>query len=249
MNKTFEKVLDELKKLPAGEEFFEFLTTPDSTFDMMYPTLKEAVLEQFTDPSFRALKNSIIDDKSYIEVREKMPVLIEELKTVSGINKNKVQFLQIFLDLLISDPYDLEVEVELIHKNAKIPTYTNPTDAGADVYACEEITIPANSFGTIIPIGVKFGIPAGWEFQVRPRSGLSHKTAMRIANAPGTIDAHYVNEVGVIFDNHSNEDHIFQKGDRIAQLVLAKTYKAKFKEVDKLTIESDRGGGFGHSGS
>ena len=247
MSKSFDEILTHLNKLPAGEEFFEFLSTPDSTFNMMYPTLKEAVLEQFTDPSFRALKNAIIDNKEYEEVRTQMPILIKELESIPNMNKNKVEFLKLFLDLLVSDPYDLEVEIELTHSDAKIPTYTNPTDAGADVYACEAITIPARALGFLVPLGIKMGIPAGWQFEARPRSGLSMKTPIRISNAPGTIDAHYVNGIGILFDNHSDEPQLFTKGDRIAQLVLMKAYKARFKEVEELTSESDRGGGFGHS--
>ena len=75
------------------------------------------------------------------------------------------------------------------------------TDAGADIYVNNDLVVGPGEFGVIVPTGMKVAIPVGWQLAVRPRSGLSHKTLIRVANAPGTIDADYRGEVGIIIDN------------------------------------------------
>ena len=91
------------------------------------------------------------------------------------------------------------------------------------MYAKQEITIEHNSFGTVVPTGLKVAIPSGWMLSVRPRSGLSKQTGLRISNSPGTIDTGYRNEIGIIVDNIDDVNYSIKKGDRIAQLVLEKS--------------------------
>ena len=133
--------------------------------------------------------------------------------------------------------------------NIKTPVYASNNDAGVDIRASKKIKIKPNET-EIIPTGIKLAIPNGFEIQIRPRSGLSAKTSLRIANSPGTIDSGYRDEIGIIVDNISNEDEfIIEKGDRIAQMVLSKIYKMKFLEIDDVKKKGEnRGGGFGHSG-
>lgn len=162
----------------------------------------------------------------------------------------------------------VEIYLEKCHKNAIIPTYANDGDAGMDVYAVEDVEIEEGKT-KIVKTGLKMIIPKGYEIQVRPRSGLSFKKKLRIANSPGTIDSGYRDEIGIIVENTScvwegrnggeslaldskAKSGIFRikKGDRIAQFVLSKVPVAEFKIVDSVKDfgEKDRGGGFGSTG-
>lgn len=140
----------------------------------------------------------------------------------------------------------MEVEVINISKNP-LPQYARTGDAGMDVFAnVEEAVVIKAGERALIPTGLKVGIPVGYEIQVRPRSGLALKKGITVLNTPGTIDAGYRNEVGVILMNHSNEDFIVNPGDKIAQIILKKFETIEWKEVEELG-GYDRGGGFGHT--
>lgn len=140
----------------------------------------------------------------------------------------------------------MEVEVINISKNP-LPQYARTGDAGMDVFAnVEEAVVIKAGERSLIPTGLKVGIPVGYEIQVRPRSGLALKKGITVLNTPGTIDAGYRNEVGVILMNHSNEDFIVNPGDKIAQIVLKKFETIEWKKVEELG-GYDRGGGFGHT--
>lgn len=144
----------------------------------------------------------------------------------------------------------MNVPVQLCHENAKMPVYAHKEDAGFDFYLPEDFTIKAHEYGKIAPTGLMMAIPAGYELQIRPRSGNSVKTTLRIANAPGTIDCGYCSEIGIICDNIGDEDLTFKAGDRIAQGVFAVCPKGVFNEVEDITkiAGSNRGGGFGSTG-
>jgi len=164
---------------------------------------------------------------------------------------------------------EVEVKVEICREDVKLPEYANPWDAGMDVRAAETVEIAAGET-KIVPTGLKFAIPEGYEIQVRPRSGLSLKTPLRISNSPGTIDCGYRDELGiiitnaspVIFENNKNQNvykvsgdkhgygtYIIDKGDRIAQIVLQKVPRIKFKLVQSVKdYGTDRKGGFGSTG-
>ena len=141
----------------------------------------------------------------------------------------KKEFLLSFFNIFLDQNYDAEVFIQLSDENIKIPVYANLTDAGADISANEDIIIPAQSFGTLIHTGISVAIPNGWLISVRPRSGLSKKTTLRISNAPGTIDAGYRDEIGILIDNIGTEPITINKGDRIAQLILEKSYQIKME--------------------
>lgn len=139
--------------------------------------------------------------------------------------------------------------VELCREGARLPLRAHETDQGADVFAPEDFDIPAHSFGNMIPTGLKLIIPPGWAVSIRPRSGLSRKTALRISNSPATIDELYRGEVCVLFDNLGNEPIHISAGDRIAQFILEKNYKANFTQTDHVDDNTERGaGGFGSTG-
>ncbi|HOK43219.1 MAG TPA: aminotransferase [Thermoclostridium caenicola] len=162
---------------------------------------------------------------------------------------------------------EIEVFVEIVREGVVLPAYANPWDAGMDVCAACDVLIPPGQT-VIIPTGLKLAIPEGYEIQVRPRSGISLNTPLRISNSPGTIDAGYRDELGIIMTNTSREDqagdseplpvsskgnrqgtYSIKKGDRIAQLVLAQVPRMRLCLVDSVKrIGQDRGGGFGSTG-
>ena len=136
-----------------------------------------------------------------------------------------------------------------LHPAAVIPQYMTTLAAGLDIQARPEIAIElAPGERCLVPTGLAVAIPPGFEVQVRPRSGLAIKYGISLVNSPGTIDADYRGEIGIILINHGNQNFIISPGDRIAQLIVAPVCQATLVEVDELS-ETDRGvGGFGHTG-
>jgi dUTP pyrophosphatase len=121
--------------------------------------------------------------------------------------------------------------------------------AGVDLHAdlsAEVVLAPGER--VLVPTGLALAIPAGFEGQVRPRSGLALKKGIALVNSPGTIDADYRGEVGIILINLGQEVVTIAPGERIAQLIIAPVVRAEFKEVDELDITRRNAGGFGHTG-
>jgi len=143
------------------------------------------------------------------------------------------------------------MKVRVINKsNNSLPEYATEFSAGMDVRAANfEPVVLKPLDRAMIPTGLFLEIPAGYEVQVRPRSGLAAKKGITVLNAPGTIDADYRGEVCVILVNLSNSEFVIERGERIAQLVLARHEKIEWEETDSLA-ESARGeGGFGSTGT
>lgn len=140
--------------------------------------------------------------------------------------------------------------IKIINKSAHaLPHYETEASAGMDLRAniSESITLQPLE-RTIVKTGLFIELPIGYEAQVRPRSGLAAKKGITVLNAPGTVDADYRGEIGVILVNLSNEAFVIENGERIAQLVIAKHERAEWIEVNELS-ETDRGaGGFGSTG-
>ncbi len=142
-----------------------------------------------------------------------------------------------------------EIVVAVCAKEDFMPSYSSALAAGADIRACisEELwVLPGES--SLIPTGIKVAIPAGYELQVRPRSGLALKHQVTVLNTPGTIDADYRGEVGVILINHGKDPFKVVPGMRIAQLVLAAAPQAIFIREEELSSTVRGSGGFGHTG-
>ncbi len=130
---------------------------------------------------------------------------------------------------------------------AQLPTYAHPGDAGMDVRSIETLTLPPGG-RALVQTGLSIQLPPDAEAQVRPRSGLALKHGVTVLNSPGTIDAGYRGEVGVILVNLGSEPFTVEKGMKIAQIVVAQVVRAEIVEVASLA-ESDRGaGGFGSTG-
>ena len=131
-----------------------------------------------------------------------------------------------------------------------LPLYASSQAAGADLKAfiVHNIVI-APGASALIPTGLKVEIPQGYEIQVRPRSGLALKHQITVLNTPGTIDADYRGEIGVILINHGKEPFVVTPGMRIAQAVVAKVYQAIYEPSTLLETTARGDGGFGHSGT
>lgn len=136
-----------------------------------------------------------------------------------------------------------------IHKNAVIPRYAHHGDAGFDFMAVDPLSIMPGE-RILVKTGLKVELPIGYELQVRPRSGLSLKSSLIIANSPGTIDSNYRGEVCIIVWNSGHEPYPIKEGDRIAQGVIKRVPAVEFIEVDESDLSNTtRGtGGFGSTG-
>ncbi len=150
--------------------------------------------------------------------------------------------------------YDCTIKVEREDKTLPLPNFAHIWDAGADVCSAETVTLEPGET-KIISTGLKVNVPRGWVLSIRPRSGLSAKTGLRMANSVGTVDTSYLDTVGIILTNTAKEPYKIVRGDRIAQFIVERKYNIKFEEVDDITIgatdnrASENGeSGFGSTG-
>lgn len=144
----------------------------------------------------------------------------------------------------------MKVNIKKLNTNAILPTYGSEYSAGADLYACidEDITILPNET-KLIKTGLAIEVPVGYGAFIYARSGLASKRGLAPANKVGVVDSDYRGEVMVALHNHSCENQTVQKGERIAQLVIAPFLKADFCEVDELSDTARGSGGFGSTGT
>ena len=147
----------------------------------------------------------------------------------------------------------IDVKFARMTEEAVIPKYAKPGDAGMDLYALTGQVIPGNARGFMVKTGLKVWLPDNYELQVRPRSGMSAKTTVRVANAPGTVDSGYTGEICVLVDNLSNTDFVIDADNRrIAQAVIKFVPPVDVNEISLEEMEkrvTERGdGGFGHTG-
>ena len=255
------KLQNNLKALMPDDEsipqLFQLIDLPDAKFDQIYPQLQSMAETTFKSEAYQkdVLQNlTVYKASNEIDIEaEKATVeeLIKEIKEDDTLSANKQTFLISILEAATLSIYDLmqnpreriEVKIKVL-SGGKIPTYAHPTDAGADVYASEPTNFEPYET-KIVHTALQVAIPAGYEIQIRPRSGMSLKTGFRVANAPGTIDSDYRGEIGVIITNTSDKPAIIEKGDKIAQMVIAPVPMIKWVETDNLD-ETERGeGGFG----
>lgn len=243
--------------LNIEEQLTTILELPDEIFDTVYQEIKEELVKSYKNGELKrsfskSLKNE--DKQKILNALEETRKILVSKDAEEFLSDNKKDFLNFLLDCstkAINDiPYrdTIKLKVELCNENAKIPTYANPSDAGCDVYSAEHITLGANET-RIIKTGLKVAVPDGWMLSVRPRSGMSAKTGLRVANAPGTIDSGYRNEVGIILHNTGNQEYSIEIGDRIAQFIIEPAPMIQFEIVESVAnIGENRGGGFGSTG-
>lgn len=143
----------------------------------------------------------------------------------------------------------MRVDVKKLNQKATIPSYKHEGDSGVDVHACiDESVVIGPGKTKLIPTGVAFAIPNGFEIQVRSRSGLSLKNGVVVLNSPGTVDAGFRDQIGVIMHNVSDSDFTVNHGDRIAQLVLCPVVRMVLNEVEELPTSQRGTNGFGSTG-
>jgi len=142
------------------------------------------------------------------------------------------------------------MKIEVVNKGHQpLPQYATEQSAGMDLRAnLDEPIVLRPLERRLIPTGLHIALPEGYEAQVRPRSGLALKKGITVLNAPGTIDADYRGEVGVVLINLSQEDFVVNDGERIAQMIIARYEKADFIEVEVLDATERGEGGYGHTG-
>jgi dUTP diphosphatase len=145
----------------------------------------------------------------------------------------------------------VKIHIKRLRKDpvVALPQYMTEGSSGMDLFAClqTELTLQPGE-RRLIPTGVSVAIPEGFEGQVRPRSGLAIRNGIGLINAPGTIDADYRGEVGVLLINFGNEPFTVSNGDRIAQMIISRVFRATWQEVEDLPPTQRQGGGFGHTG-
>ena len=257
-------------------ELESLLASIKSLVDIEDDAFTDEVMEQllaFTEQQFTPeLKNQVINqvinnlenqELSKEEARESAKQLADLIKETAYSEMQYTGNKKKFVDATIQRTIDLINEaVEKYHSynfelpmtvdtagGAKVPTYAHDTDAAADLYAMEDVIVPAHSYGNKLRTGVKIQLPEGWLAFIMPRSSIGTKTPLRLSNSVGLIDSGYRGELGILYDNTSDQDYHVAQGDRIAQLLVMPNYRFKAKVVDILA-DSDRGeGGFGSSGT
>ena len=131
-----------------------------------------------------------------------------------------------------------------------LPEYATADSAGLDLLAAiDDVLILAPGERTLVPSGLAIALPSGYEAQVRPRSGLAYKNGVTVLNSPGTIDADYRGEIGVILINHGNDAFAIERGMRIAQMIIAPVTQLEWDEVEELPETVRGAGGFGSTGT
>ena len=284
---AFETILKEVEKvnpsLGGFDELSMLLTLPEEQFAMIAPVFLQELEKSFNN----------IEDKLFIaqamnaagakmeDLQKSYADLIKALdEQFSGVmSGQKIDFLKQFLAISYNSIADvqgvtkrvIQVPIELTSEGAKIPTYANLGDGAVDLYAPCDFTIGPGET-KIIPVDIKVALPYGYAFLIHPRSGLSAKTKLRVANSVGLVDSQYKGVIGVILENveprikdvsyefddkgrpiitsiEHGQSYTISKGDRFAQMRLVEVPTASFFQVESVDgIGDDRGGGFGSSG-
>lgn len=257
------------------------LNLPEDKFALLAPGVLDSYLRSLNNANTRLLLAQAINANGTTveDMVQNFAQLGQKIDTLESFSAQKKDFLKQLVNGLgncisetqgVAKKY-LQIPYEKCREGARMPEYAHIDDSGMDLYALEDYTIHPGET-KLIPTGLKFAIPNGYELQIRPKSGRCLKTKLRVANTPATIDAGFRGEVCVIvenveapiqdityeFDNDGHPvitsilhgaDHYIHKGEKFAQLVLAEVPKANFYLVDKVMEDTERAdGGFGSTG-
>lgn len=283
----FDQLMNSLEHMEPDSEGFAPIQALLSLDDESFDIFSEAFLVQYekdmrnSNEAFTMVQALNIQGVKIEEMVAGFQDIISHLEAeeLPGMTPKKIDFLKRIFMIMINTISEAEgvgkkivqIPIEICHKDAKIPSYAKPGDAGMDIFAIEDIEIRPGET-VLIPTGIKVAVPFGYELQVRPKSGRALKTKLRVANTPGTIDSGYRDEVKVIIENiepaiadityefddngkpiitsilHGKTEYI-HKGEKFAQLVLNEIPIANFIETTNIgEIEGNRGGGFGSTG-
>lgn len=278
------KSIEELSKINPDFGGFDgialLLALPDDQFNLLAPTFLHELEKSINNSNDQLAMAQAMNVSGYRleDVQKTFERICTEVDEQLGdtLTAQKRDFLKRLVGIVYNAVSEAEgitkrhilIPIEYCREDAKMPTYAHLTDAGMDIYLTEDVVIHPGET-VLIPTGIKVALPLGYELQVRPKSGRSLKSKLRVANTPGTIDAGYRDEIGIICDNIDpvirsadidengrlynvlwGSDIMLSKGEKIAQLVLSEVPKAVFYEVEAVSaIENDgRKGGFGSTG-
>lgn len=279
ISETLEALLNEGDETsPLLQEFLTLFSMDEDNFKLLAPGVLQSYQQIVNNPNDKlALVQTLNAAGVFAEdLIANFASLNDEIDKVEDLSQEKKDFLKQMIATLINAVQEtegiakriIEVPIELCHPDAKIPQYAHESDSGLDIFAIEDVTIHPGEI-KLIPTGIKVALPPGYELQVRPKSGRALKTKLRVANTPGTIDAGYRDEIGVIVENVEppikditydfdqygmplitsilhGSDYFISKGEKFAQLVLSEVPKAAFFRVNSVgEIGENRGGGFG----
>lgn len=281
--KDFEELLNgqQQEDFDIEQLFNNLFSMPDKDFDDIAPGLLENYAQTVNNAQNKLALVQMLNangDKAE-DVIELFNQISEQIREAEGISQTKKDFVIKLLALMCNAINDTEgiakrivrIPFEFCKDEVRVPEYAHVTDSGMDLYALDDYTIHPGET-VLIPTGIKVALPPGYELQVRPKSGRALKTKLRIANTPGTIDAGYRDEIGVIIENieapikditynfdskgypvitsiEHGSDMFIGKGEKFAQLVLMEVPKAALFEVSSVQdYGEDREGGFGSTG-
>lgn len=261
------------------------LATPDEQFEVIKPVLCNSIEDTFnsTDAQIAFAQMMNINGVRVEDFTDNLDKMIEAVNELTveevDLSESKKDFLKFVFTTFINaisaservSNRIISIPIELCREGAKLPSYTTPGSAAMDIYAPEEHTIAPGEC-KIIPTGLKVNIPKGYALLIQPRSGLSRKTKLRVANTPGLIDSDYHEEIGVIVENIDpplkeagivtladgqiedanlyGSSFTIGKGERFAQMRLVEVPMINWLEVDSIgEFENDHGAGFGSTGT
>lgn len=281
LDSSFEALSKAMPELEGLEGVATLLSLPDEQFDLIAPPILLELEKSINGINEKLILVQTLNAGGHKaeDLNDAFAEICEQIdENTPSISNNKKDFIKRMLGALCNAINDTEgiskrvVKIPIeISKDAKLPTYAHVTDAGADIYVTEDITIHPGET-KLIPTGVKVAVPVGYTLLVYPKSGIGLKTKMRLSNSVGVIDTEYRGEVGIILDNieppiknityefdeathrpiitsieHGSDMHV-TKGQKIAQLILAEVPKIAFYEIENIeAIEGNRQGGYGSS--
>lgn len=262
MMPTLEKLMSSGNFDDEIKVFAMLLSLSDDTFEHLEPVLLESIEQSF---------NSIENKLAFVQMLNIEGVRFEDfsdgsvdfMKLMSGnsfekLSTKKKDFLNKIYAFFLSAMEDsegvakrvIQIPIELCNPDAKLPTYATIGSAAMDVYSTEEYIIKPGETH-LFKLGIKCAIPKGYALLIQPRSGLSLRSKIRIANTPGLIDCDYHEEIGVIIENiDRRKDFTIDKGERIAQMRLVEVPMINWVEVNSIgTFDNNHGEGYGSTGN
>ena len=249
----FESLIKSIIAIPEENLTPEVIRTINSNYDVsISPKVKEDSIQSLID---------VLNNEKYLEG--------QAANAIHGAEEELRQYVE---TLHLSDPHRQIVQhivdslIELFEQanmryqkidfvmnltlddNARAPKYAHKSDAAADLYAAETITLQPHSTSNLIKTGVHIQLPEGWMAMIVPRSSIGMKTGLRLSNSVGIIDNAYIGELGVIYDNISDTEYTIHEGDRIAQLLVFPSYHFQANIVETLEPTERGEGGYGSTG-
>lgn len=246
--------VDQIMEIPeeevANEEFLNIMN------NAIKNSITPAIMKESVNELIKNLENENYTRTQAIEDVVNFKNSIQDYINSLNPSENKRKLIeQIFnslyevFDVAIEKYHNYSIELPIqLEEGAIVPTYAHNDDAAADLYALQDTDLNAHTYGNKIHTGVHIQLPEGWLALIIPRSSIGAKTPFRLSNSVGLIDSGYRGELGVLYDNTSDNDTFIKKGDRIAQLLVMPSYRFKAKVVESLENSERGSGGFGSTG-